>query len=39
VGAEANFVIVHGKVGHASAELEQQFARITILLVLPDTLH
>src|SRR5690554_4287569 len=34
VGAEAHLVIVHGEMDHAAAELEQEFARVPVPLVL-----
>ena len=36
VGTELDLVLVHGKVGHAAAELEQFLTRVAVLLVLPD---
>ncbi len=36
MGAEAHLTFVHGKVGHAAAELEELLARVAVLLVLPD---
>ena len=36
VGAKAHLAFVHGEVGYAAAELEELFARVAVLLVLPD---
>ncbi len=34
--AEADLVVVHGEMGHATAEPKQQLARFPITLVLQD---
>ena len=36
LGTEAHLVVVHRKVRHAAAELEEQLARIAVALVLLD---
>ena len=36
MGAEPDFPVVYGEVGHAAAELEEFLPRVAVLLVLPD---